>query len=532
MKTPLPGPGGVLSLERTLASAPDPLALYRHLTGDAPDTLLLESLDASTKEAERSFLVTRAALRADCRGRTVTIRALGGNGAAALPHLADRLRARAESVDQNADGLVAVFPPSPTEASEEARLHAPTPLDALRALATGWTRLGQTHPYAVLTAGVFSYDFLGTFERLPDEQADPLGFPDFQFWLPDRVIALDHRRGTATLLALVVGGEGAEERYHDASAAIAALTEAVERCPTPNPPPPAPEATPPVPDLSDDRFGDLVLRCKEHITRGDVFQIVPSRTFSTPCADALAAYARLRALNPSPYMFYVRGPDHTVLGASPETALKVSGSPKTVEIRPIAGTAARGRHADGRIDADLDGRIETRLRLDEKELAEHMMLIDLARNDVARVSVPGTRHAPAILTVDRYHHVMHLVSYVEGRLRDDLDALHAYAASMNMGTVVGAPKIRAATLLRRYEATRRGPYGGAVGYLTSDGEMDSALVIRTAVVTDGRAYVRAGAGVVHDSDPAGETLETQRKAQAVLDALGRAAETRSEDRDA
>jgi anthranilate synthase component 1 len=191
-----------------------------------------------------------------------------------------------------------------------------------------------------------------------------------------------------------------------------------------------------------------------------------------------------------------------------------------VEIRPIAGTARRGRTPEGAPDLDLDGRLEAELRLSEKEVAEHMMLIDLARNDVARVSKPGTRHVPRLLTVDRYSHVMHLVSYVKGELQDGLDALHAYAASMNMGTLVGAPKLEAARILRQRETTRRGPYGGAVGYVTSEGDMDTAIVIRSALVKDGVAYVRAGAGVVYDSDPAAEAEETRRKAQAVLKALG------------
>jgi anthranilate synthase component 1 len=248
---------------------------------------------------------------------------------------------------------------------------------------------------------------------------------------------------------------------------------------------------------------------------------VASRTFSAPCPDPLGAYAELRRANPSPYLFYVVGQCSVVFGASPETAVKVHGAPKRVTIRPIAGTAARGRTASGDIDADLDARREAALRLDEKETAEHMMLVDLARNDVARVSRPGTRQVTRLLTVDRYAHVMHLVSEVEGVLADGHDALHAYAAAMNMGTLVGAPKIRAAQILREVESTRRGAYGGAVGYLNHDGGMDTAIVIRAAVVRDGVARVRAGAGIVFDSDPATEAQETRRKAEAVLRAIAK-----------
>jgi anthranilate synthase component 1 len=272
-------------------------------------------------------------------------------------------------------------------------------------------------------------------------------------------------------------------------------------------------------DLSDAEYRRLVVQLKRHIVAGDVFQIVASRTFELPCPDPLAAYAQLRAANPSPYLFYVAGESSTVFGASPETAVKVHGDPKRVTIRPIAGTAGRGRSADGRLDPDLDARREAALRLDEKETAEHMMLVDLARNDVARVSRPGTRQVTRLLSVDRYAHVMHLVSEVEGVLAEGHDALHAYAAALNMGTLVGAPKIRAAQLLRDVERTRRGAYGGAVGYLSYTGDLDTCIYIRSALVKDGRVHVQAGAGIVADSDPDYEVNETEAKAQAVWNAI-------------
>jgi anthranilate synthase component 1 len=221
-------------------------------------------------------------------------------------------------------------------------------------------------------------------------------------------------------------------------------------------------------------------------------------------------------------MFFVRAPEFVLFGASPESCVDVRGPTRTVAIRPIAGTRPRGRTADGAPDPELDRRFEAELKLDGKEIAEHMMLVDLARNDVARVSRPGTRRVSRLLAIERCSHVMHLVSAVEGELRDDLDALHAYAAVSNMGTLVGAPKIEAARLLRRYEPERRGPYGGAVGYLTSAGELRTAIVIRAALVRDGVAHVRAGAGVVFDSDPRAEAAETRAKAAAVLEAVQRA----------
>jgi anthranilate synthase component 1 len=328
------------------------------------------------------------------------------------------------------------------------------------------------------------------------------------------------------VITSVVGGAGTEASYHDAVRAIEMLAGAVQdgqaggRAGPPAGPPVHPSLHPPVQvDLDDAAYAGLVSDLQRHIVAGDVFQIVPSRTFTLACPDPFTAYRRLREANPSPYMFFVRGPESVLLGASPETAVKVTGAPRTVALRPIAGTAARGRQADGAIDHELDARLQAALLTDAKELAEHMMLVDLARNDVARVSRPGTRRVRKLLTVDRYQHVMHLVSEVEGELAEGHDALHAYAATLNMGTLVGAPKIRAAELLREREADKRGPYGGAVGYLTHDGEMDTAIVIRSALVQGEVAYVRAGAGVVLDSDPASEAVETTRKAAAVLEAI-------------
>ncbi len=533
--TTYPGPGEVLPLARKLARAPDPLAVYERLSdgGRQPHTLLLESADVVTRLAERSFVVAGCAVRATCRGREVRIEGLSANGRALLPWLATRL-APAADVRPAEDHLVASYPP-PAVGDEEARLKAPSPTDALRALAFGPRLLARPVPAPLLLAGTFAYDLLEVYEPLPPARSDPLEWADFSLWLPERLVVIDHTRGAATLLSLVIGGAdpaAAERRTHDAARAIEALAEAATACPDaaagappgparPGASPGADADAPQVPlDLSDAEFAAEVERLKRRIVAGDVFQIVPSRTFSAPCGDPLLAYRRLRALNPSPYMFFVRAPEDVLLGASPETAVKVSGEPRTVEIRPIAGTARRGRLGDGSLDLDLDGRLEVELRLDAKELAEHMMLIDLARNDVARVSEPGTRHVPRLLGVDRYSHVMHLVSHVAGTLRADLDALHAYVASMNMGTLTGAPKLRAAQLLREVEATRRGPYGGAVGYLTCEGELDSAIVIRSALVKGGVAHVRAGAGVVYDSDPAAEARETRRKAWAVLRALG------------
>jgi len=537
MVQPIP-PGTVLPLVREVTGSPAPLALYAALTdgGRRPGTFLLESAETGAGSGERSLIGVGAALRIVCEGRRVSIAARSANGRSMLRWAAEALALAAPGVRIQGDPaseIQATFPePPPGPRDEAARGRLPSPLDALRTIVMGPALLAHPTDACHLAAGVFSYDLVELFEDLPAGKPECVPTPHFEFFVPDRLIVVDHLRNRTLIIANAMGdAESArpgEANYHDAVAAIGTLLEAVaaELGRTGETPRMQPSATgsPPVGDpavdLSDADYESLVRRLKEHIIAGDVFQIVASRTFELPCPDPLAAYGRLREANPSPYLFYVRGDDSTVFGASPETAVKVGGSPKRVTIRPIAGTAPRGRSPEGEIDPDLDARREAALRLDEKETAEHMMLVDLARNDVARVSRPGTRQVTRLLTVDRYAHVMHLVSEVEGVLAEGTDALHAYAAAMNMGTLVGAPKIRAAQLLREVEPSRRGAYGGAVGYLSHDGSMDTAIVIRAAVVRNGLARVRAGAGIVFDSDPHSEALETRRKAEAVLRAVG------------
>ncbi|MEE6081247.1 anthranilate synthase component I, partial [Avibacterium paragallinarum] len=272
-------------------------------------------------------------------------------------------------------------------------------------------------------------------------------------------------------------------------------------------------------NIEDEPFKDIIRRLKHHINIGDVFQIVPSRRFSMACPNPLATYRQLKVNNPSPYMFYMQDEDFTLFGASPESALKYSQDSRQLEIYPIAGSRPRGFDAQGNIDPELDARLELELRLDKKELAEHLMLVDLARNDIARVCQSGTRQVKDLMQVDRYSHIMHLVSRVVGKLRPELDALHAYQACMNMGTLTGAPKIKAMQLIYQVEQQKRHSYGGAVGYLSSDGNFDTCIVIRSAFVQNNIAYIQAGCGEVLDSDPQMEADETRHKARAVINAI-------------
>jgi len=523
--------GEILPLLRRLGEAPDPLALFAALTdeGTREDVVLLESADARTGAGERSILLPRNALRITGRGPRVTLTPLSPSGRTLLAWL-DSVLDPGLPRQRAGDTLELRFPPPPPgPRNDRDRITAPSPLDVLRAAAFGPRLVSAPADLCHLVAGVLAYDLIDLVETLPPSRTDDLGFPDFEFWVPEQIVVIDHVRRTTSVLALVMGGESTGAHYHDGMRSLAALTHTVEtvaRSAGSAGPSGRAIATAPVEgeqdstDLSDDDYAALVEGLQTHIVAGDVFQIVPSRSFTAPCPDPLAAYRVLRTLNPSPYMFYVRGTAGTLFGASPETAVQVQGpAPHRVTIRPIAGTAARGRQEDGSPDADHDARLEAALRTDAKEMAEHMMLVDLARNDIARVSVPGTRQVTKLLTVERYSHVMHLVSEVAGTLAPGLDALHAYAASMNMGTLVGAPKVRAAELLRHVEPSRRGPYGGAVGYLTHTGDMDTAIVIRAGMVQNGVATVRAGAGVVLDSRPEREARETRQKAASVLRAI-------------
>jgi anthranilate synthase component 1 len=526
MSPKLPRLGQVLPLLRRLPLAPDPVALYAALCdgGRRPGTLLLETGDPHAESGSaRSLVIPAAAARATCRGRSVTVDALSPQGAGVLEHVARRCADH--RVRRAADSVALEFPRCDSDDAEE-RLSSPSPLDALRALSIGLDPVEDAGPFSAVCAGVLAYDYLDVIEDLPPAAENPLDFPDYVFWLSESLVVVDPRAGSTQVLCAAFGSDdagAARVAAHDASNRLAALVRACEAASGAGrgaagaaggagvrPREPAMDA-----DLDDDGYAALVERLKGHIVAGDVFQIVPSRTFRAPCADPLAAYRALRAINPSPYQFYVRDADYVLLGASPETAVRVTpdDAGRRVEVRPMAGTRPRGA------TADLDDRLEAELRLSEKELAEHLMLVDLARNDVASVCIAGTRRVSPLLSVERYSHVMHLVSGVRGQLRPGLDALHAAQACAHVGTLVGAPKVRAAALLRGAERTKRGPYGGAVGYVTQRGAMDSAVVIRSAVVREGVAHVRAGAGVVYDSDPRMEAAETRHKAAATLAAL-------------
>lgn len=495
------------------------LATFR-LLRPSGESVLLESADVKSKAHLRSLMLLSPALRLTCHGQDVTAEALSETGQAALEYLDAALP---EFVCATSDqGRTLTFPPAPAGLNEAERLQFPGNLEPLRVLQRA---LGGADELQPLLLGVFGFDLLDTFEELPTVPPGVNTCPDYRFYLAETALVLDHQLETATLLGLATSGT-----QSSVGKRLAALSEQLsDSAVTGTTPPSTPNAE--IPEHrsfpSTPEFMAQVEELKEHISAGDIYQVVPSRRFSLPCPDALAAYAELKRLNPSPYLFYLDAGDFELFGASPESALKFTAQTRQAELYPIAGTRPRGRDERGQICPERDARQELELRLDHKELSEHLMLLDLARNDLARVAVPGTRQVAELLQVDRYSQVMHLVSRVVAELRPELDALDAYRACMNMGTLSGAPKLEAMHLIRQTEGERRGSYGGAVGYLAGNGDLDTCIVIRSGFVQGGVCTVQAGAGVVRDSDPAAEAAETEAKARAVLLAVAAAQERES-----
>ena len=334
-------------------------------------------------------------------------------------------------------------------------------------------------------------------------------------YLAESMVAIDHVTKTATLQINQYGDDAELEmqlrdRFVELKEAIA------ERYTLPEAPKKV--AKPEVIESDETHFLENVTALKERIKSGEFAQIVPSRTFKIACDSPLHAYARLKASHPSPYLFYLNDADFVLFGASPERALKFDRISRELELYPIAGTKPRGR-IDGEIDPTLDERIEEELKNDPKEVSEHMMLVELAKEDLAPISEADSIIVRDLMKIDRYAYVMHLVSRVQSRLQPGLDAFDAYIATMNMGTLTGSPKGHAMETIYQIEDEARGSYGGGIGYLTSFGDLDSCIVIRSAMVKEGIAKVQAGAGIVADSVPQTELEETRNKASAVVRAI-------------
>jgi anthranilate synthase component 1 len=372
-------------------------------------------------------------------------------------------------------------------------------------------------PFAGGAVGFFGYDLVRTVEPLGAPNADVLGLPDMALMLTDALVAFDHLEHTITIIANAdLDAEPDLERAEDAAARTIAEVRACLAGPVP-PSTRADDATPrEAPDFRSnmprERFEAMVARIVEYIHAGDAFQVVPSQRWSAPVpVEAFSIYRGLRTVNPSPYMYYLDFGDFQVAGASPEPLLTVTG--RHVSTRPIAGTRPRGG------TPEEDRRIAGELLEDEKERAEHVMLVDLGRNDLGRVCEYGSVVVDELMEIETYSHVMHIVSSVSGMLREEVGAMDALRSVLPAGTLSGAPKVRAMQIIDELEPIKRGGYGGAIGYLSYTGDLDTAIHIRTVVVKDGVANVQAGGGTVADAKPPYEYAESVAKSSAVIKAV-------------
>jgi len=363
--------------------------------------------------------------------------------------------------------------------------------------------------------GYLGYEVARYFEKLPSPDHDPLGLPESILMMVDTLLVFDHLTHKIKVASHAYLDGDIEASYRQATDKIDSLVARL-RQPLPAETPPAATAKSAVSsNLSQTEFESRVSRAKDYINAGDVIQVVLSQRLAKPTsAHPFTIYRALRSVNPSPYMYYLHLDDVHIVGASPELLVQVEDG--VISNHPIAGTRPRGR------DANHDSTLEEELRTDEKERAEHIMLVDLGRNDIGRVSEPGTVEVTQLMDVERYSHVMHLVSHVQGKLRDGLSPLSAMRSCFPAGTVSGAPKIRAMEIIAELEPDKRGPYAGAVGYFDFSGNLDTAIAIRTIVISNGVAYVQAGGGIVADSVPEREYQESLSKAQALLTAIERA----------
>jgi anthranilate synthase component I len=407
-------------------------------------------------------------------------------------------------------------------ASEEPleRRHAPDPYGAVSDYLSRFrvAPVDGLPPFAGGAVGFFGYDLVRTIEPLGDPNPDPIGLPDMALMVSDVLVVFDHMRHELTLMAYAFLDEVSEpeESYARAVDAISAVRERL-RGPVPRRAPREPRTSPEFEsNMTREQFEAKVRRIVEYIHAGDAFQVVPSQRFSASSpVDAFSIYRGLRTINPSPYMYFLDFGDFQLAGASPEPLVKVTG--RRVETRPIAGTYPRGA------SEEEDRRRAEELLRDPKERAEHVMLVDLGRNDLGRVCEYGSVKVDELMVVESYSHVLHIVSQVSGQLRPDVTAMDALRAVLPAGTLSGAPKVRAMQIIDELEPHKRGSYGGAIGYLGFTGDLDTAIHIRTVVVKDGTVHVQAGGGTVADARPEYEYEESVNKARAIFQAVELAA---------
>jgi anthranilate synthase component I len=472
-----------------------PVSAFLAVAEGEPDAFLLESVEGGEKIGRYTFLGVRPFLRLESRGAEITIERSRPGGAEPRHHMG--------RVERRTGNIFEVI-------KELLQQHRPASMEGLP-------------PFTAGAVGYCAYDIVRRLENIGQQAVDDLDVPDCVLMFFDRVLAFDHLRHQIHIVASAdVSGEAPKAAYQRAVKNIARIEKKLAagwkashwRKATNTSKLKLRPRTPKA------KFLASVKQAKEYIAAGDIFQVVLSQRWDfEPEVSPLDLYRALRTVNPSPYMYFLRfgagkknGGVH-VLGSSPEMLVRAAGAGRKLEYRPIAGTHPRGR------DEAEDAALEKKMLGDEKERAEHVMLVDLGRNDLGRVSEYGTVKVRDLMYVERYSHVMHLVSALEGRLRPELNAMDAFAACFPAGTLSGAPKVRAMQIIEELEPTRRGVYGGSVLYADFAGNLDSCIAIRTLLMKGKKAYLQAGAGIVADSDPQREFEETQNKARAVLRAV-------------
>ncbi|MCP4274377.1 MAG: anthranilate synthase component 1, partial [Gammaproteobacteria bacterium] len=485
--------------------------------------VLLESSEAGTNGSQQSMLLLGQALKIEARAQQVSITSLNDNGQIALDKIKQQISndgfSKKEDIAikvSNAE-IILVYPDTRLVEEEAQRVKRKTPLDAIRLVISILSNQIPQDDSKLIIAGIAGYDLVDTLELLPEVESTDNDFPDYLFLLSDSQVIIDQTSKRAEIRQIIFSGEGQEYRVGQARGIMSGLETILkhgnelpdidiisETTQSKQLPVEQIEVTP-----AADEFKSQVLSIKDAIAKGRVFQTVISRNFTMDCHDTTLAYQFLKQQNPSPYQFYLQMNDFTLFGASPESSLRYQHKDRSIGIMPIAGTRGRGKNPDGSINEELDARLDADLKLDKKELAEHLMLVDLARNDLARIAETGSRKVRELMAVYRYSAVMHMVSRIQATLRGDLDIFHACQSCFHMGTLTGAPKKEAMILIRETENRRRSTYGGAVGYFTGTGDMDTAIVIRSALVKNALATITAGAGIVADSTPEGELRETE-----------------------
>ena len=455
-----------------------PVSAFLAIAANEPEAFLLESIERGEQIGRYTFLGACPYLQVQARGEDVLLQ-------------------RGKAHEQRKGSVLPIL-------KELLRQHRPATFAELPRFTAG-------------AVGYFAYDTVRQLERIGEHAKDDLSLPDCVLMFFDRVLAFDHLRHQIHIIATAdVSRESPRKAYDRALADIAILERKLNRGLRATHSQNSGKSRKPTLKVhagtSRGRFMKSVERAKEYIAAGDVYQVVLSQRLDfSPEVAPFDIYRALRTVNPSPYMYFLRMGDTHVLGSSPEMLVRVTGS--KLEYRPIAGTHPRGR------DEAEDSRIEKQMLADEKERAEHVMLVDLGRNDLGRVSEYGSVKVRDLMYVERYSHVMHIVSALEGKLREGLDALDAFAACFPAGTLSGAPKVRAMQIIEELEPVRRGVYGGSVLNADFAGNLDSCIAIRTMLMQGKHAYLQAGAGIVADSDPAKEFQEAMNKAQAVLRAV-------------